>query len=253
MQWLSSLVAGLVGLAVGSFLNVVADRLPAGQSLFSPASHCPVCQKRLRAFDLIPVASYLLLRGRCRYCASPIPLRVFVVEGATGLFFFLVWAKYGATYQGVALLGYGCLFLAVSVTDWEHRLIPNWLVLPGLLAALGVASFWPSIGPARSALGAAVGFGSLVALDLLPGGVIGAGDAKLGALVGAATGFPYVAFALAIAFVSGGAVAGVLLLSGRYGRRDRLPFAPFLAIGAMVTLVWGEALLRWAIAHLWAL
>lgn len=247
------LLLGAIGLAVGSFLNVCIDRLPAGQSLLSPPSHCPVCQARLRAADLVPVFSYLALRGKCRYCAAPIPRRLFLVEVATGVLFALTWARYGPSFEGIALLVYLSLFLVVFVTDLERGVIPNRMVFPGLLAALALASFWPGIGWARAVLGGAAGFGILLAIYLVSGKGIGAGDVKLAALVGAATGFPLVFLALAVAFLTGGIAAVALLISGRLKRRDRMPFGPFLAPAALASLLWGGPVLRWYLSYFWPL
>lgn len=251
MDWTNVFLIGLMGLAVGSFLNVCIDRLPAGQSLLRPPSHCPVCLTRLRPADLVPVFSYLALRGKCRYCSAPIPRRVFLVELATGLLFALVGARYGFSPQGLAMLVYVSLFLVVSVTDLEQGIIPNLIVLPGFLAAMAAASLFPGIGLVRAALGAGVGLGVLLAIYLLSGRATGEGDVKLAALVGAATGFPLVLLALAVAFLSGGIVAMALLASGRRRRRDPLPFGAFMAPAAIATLLWGPPVLEWYLGYFW--
>ncbi len=245
MDWFNLFVVGLVGLAVGSFLNVCIDRLPAGLSLVSPPSHCSECQTALKTLDLVPVASYLALRGRCRYCSARIPLRSPLVEATTAVIFALIWAGYGPSYEAYALMGYAAFFLAILVIDVEHEIIPNVLVFPGFAVALVVASFWPELGLARAAIGAGAGFGILLAMYLIPGAVIGEGDVKLAAVVGAVTGFPLVVVGLAMAFVLGGVIATVLLVSGRRERKGRMAFGPFIAIGAVVTLVWGEPVLDW--------
>ena len=110
-------LAGLVGLSVGSFLNVVSDRVPAGQSLMSPPSHCPDCDRRIRSIDIIPLVSFLILRGKCRVRSSKIPVRTLWVEIATGLIFALLWAKFGWTYEGIRMMAYVSLFLAVFIID----------------------------------------------------------------------------------------------------------------------------------------
>ncbi|MCI0437619.1 MAG: prepilin peptidase [Chloroflexi bacterium] len=237
--------SGVIGLAVGSFLNVCIDRIPAGKSLVYPPSHCDACHVKLGALDLIPVGSYLALRGRCRYCSARIPLRSPLVELLTGAMFTLAWASYGFSYQGIALMGYASFFLVIFFIDMEHQIIPNTLVYPGFAAAMVVASFWPEIGPAKAAIGAGVGFGVMLALYVVPGAVIGEGDVKLAALVGAAVGFPLVVIGVGLSFVLGGAFAAALIATRKKGRKQRIAFGPFIAASAMIALVWGDSMLRW--------
>ena len=243
------LLASLAGLSVGSFLNVVSDRIPAGQSLVSPPSHCPSCETRIRSVDLIPLVSYLVLRGRCRACAATIPIRTLWVEFATGVIFALLWVKFGWSYQGVGMMAYAGLFLAVFIIDLEHHIIPNKVILVGLVASLAIASFWPGVGPVKALIGAGAGFGILLALYLIPGFVIGEGDVKLAAVVGAATGFPIVAVGLGLSFVMGGVVAMLLIVTRRSRRKAEIPFGPFIAASAMITLVWGDSILAWYLAQ----
>jgi len=115
----------LAGLAVGSFLNVFADRIPAGQSLFRPRSHCPACGKTLGVRDLIPVASYLLLRGKCRYCSAPIPIRVLQVEAGTGLLFPILWWRFGLSSAMALAAVVLCAFIVIAVIVSENRAVPG--------------------------------------------------------------------------------------------------------------------------------
>ena len=245
MDYLGLFFATTVGLAVGSFINVVGDRLPRGQSLSYPPSHCPACDEPIRRRDLIPVISYLLLRGKCRDCSAGIPLRVFLIEIVAGLLFAGVWLKFGWSYQGVAMMGYVGMFLAIFVVDMEHHIIPNRIVFPGLVVALAIASFWPELGIAKAAMGAGAGFGLMLLLYLIPGMVIGEGDVKLAAVVGAAVGFPVVFISLGLSFVLGGVVAAGILLAKRGGRKTEVPFGPFIAVAALVSLMWGGPILDW--------
>lgn len=251
MDWVIVVLLGVLGAAVGSFLNVCADRLPAGQSLLSPPSHCPRCNTRLKVLDLVPVFSYLALRGNCRYCSARMPFRIMAVEMATGALFAFIWARYGLSYQSFVLLVYVSLFLVVFVTDVEKGIIPNVVVIPGFLAALVLSSFWPGVGPVKSAIGAALGFGFPLAIYLFPARAIGEGDVKLGAMVGAATGFPLVAVSLVLAFVSGGVVALALLVAGKRRRGEHIAFGNFMAAAAVATLFWGEAIRQWYVERFW--
>lgn len=245
MDWVGAVVAAMFGAAVGSFINVVADRLPEGQSLVSPPSHCPVCQRRIAAWDLVPIVSYAVLQGRCRGCRSRIPVRVPLVEVAMAVMFAAAWAMYGATYQGFAAMGYIAFFTAVLIIDLEHHIIPNKMVFPGLVAALAMASFWPGVGPGDALIGAAAGFGIFLMLYLVPGMVIGEGDVKLAAVVGAATGLPAVVVSVGVSFLLGGVVAGVLLATRRTDRKGQMPFGPYMAVAALVGIGWGETIWQW--------
>jgi leader peptidase (prepilin peptidase)/N-methyltransferase len=246
------LLFGILGAVVGSFLNVCIDRLPTGMSIISsPPSHCPFCQKRIAVKDLIPVFSYLWLRGRCRYCQAQIPQRLLWVELGTGaLFAFLYW-HYGLSWQLLITIVYSCLFIVVMVIDLEHHIIPNKIVYPGmalalilsLLAQLGVVETEPGI--VRAAIGGGAGLVLLLLPALVYRGGMGFGDVKLAALVGLVTGFPLVIVALFLAIVSGGMVAAILLLLKKKRWREGMAFGPFLSLGVMATLFWGADILSW--------
>ena len=240
-----SFVLFLIGLATGSFLNVCIDRLPKRQSLVEPASRCEACEHRLAALDLIPLLSCLLLRGRCRYCGAPIPYRVPLVELATGLLFVLLWHHYGGSLQLVLALVFVCLFIIIFFIDLEHRLILNRVVYPAICIAVVIAISTQYGDILKPLLGGVAGAGllSLVAL-VLPSGM-GWGDVKFGAFIGLVAGFPEVLVGLLIAFILGGIVSGGLLLMKRKGRKDYIPFGPFLAVGGLVTMLYGVEILTW--------
>ncbi|HEY89868.1 MAG TPA: prepilin peptidase [Thermoflexia bacterium] len=240
----------LVGAAVGSFLNVAADRLVAGDSLLQPPSRCPSCGKRLPPLEMVPLLSYLALRGRCRTCGAKIGLRTLLVEAGSALLFGL--AALSASAAGrLAWLDllftstYLAALLLITVTDWEQGLILDRVTFPALaLAALDALRHgWPACG---WRLGGAVIGAGLIALIiyLVPEGM-GWGDAKLCALLGASLGLPGLWFTLFIGFVSGGLIGGVLLATGGAKRGDRLPLGPFLTLGGAVTLLYQPQLLTW--------
>lgn len=236
----------VVGLAVGSFLNSCIDRLPRGQSLFSPPSHCPQCGHRLGVFDLVPLLNYLWLRGRCRYCSAPIPARLPIVEALTGILFALFWLQYGLNPQLLFALFFASLFLVIFFIDLEQGLILNLLVYPGVALALGLSFFWPGLGVASALIGGVLG----AVVFLIPflatrGEGMGAGDVKLGGLIGLVVGFPQILVSLLLGIVGGGLVALFLLAARRKGRKDTIPFGPFLAGAAIITLLWGRILLEW--------
>jgi leader peptidase (prepilin peptidase)/N-methyltransferase len=239
-----------IGACMGSFLNVIADRLPQGKSIVSPPSHCEDCQRPLSVDDNIPIFSYLWLRGRCRYCHAAIPQRIFWVElGTAVLFAFLYW-KYGFGYFLPLMLVYGCIFILLTVIDLEHGLLPNTIVYPAIAIAFAVAVasqllHLPLLPDLKSAaIAGAIGFAFLLIPALISRGM-GWGDVKLAAFIGLATGFPLVLLALFIGIVSGGLVASILLLLKIKGRKDAIPFGPFLSLGTLLTLLWGNNILAW--------
>jgi leader peptidase (prepilin peptidase)/N-methyltransferase len=235
----------LLGLSIGSFLNVCIDRLPDGQSLLRPRSHCPACRTTLAARDLVPVLSYLLLRGKCRYCSASIPLRVLLIEAGSGLLFLLLWLQYGMSHHFVFVALVACVFIVALVIDLERRLIPNRLVYPAIGAALLAIPLAVGPGLPQALSGGAVGLALLSLIVLVYPGGMGLGDVKLAALIGLVVGFPSILLALFLSFLVGGAVGAAGLLARRIGTKDALPFAPFLAMGGMVALLYGEEILRW--------
>lgn len=252
MTALAIALFALLGLAVGSFLNLCIDRLPPGKSIISPPSHCDACQQRLKTLDLVPLFSYLWLRGRCRYCGAHITRRLPLVELATPLLFaFLSW-QYGLSLQLAIALIYACLFLVIFVIDLEHGLVLDNVVYPGMALAFVFSFFWPwteivwpDIGVLSALLGGVIGFGLMLIPYLISRGGMGGGDVKLAGLIGLVTGFPLVFFALFLGILGGGLVAMALLISGVKSRKEPIPFGPFLAVAAMVTLIWGPAMYQW--------
>ncbi|UCC60467.1 MAG: prepilin peptidase [Dehalococcoidia bacterium] len=245
----------LLGLSVGSFLNLCIDRLPRGGSIVSPPSHCDNCGRRLRPLELVPVLSYLLLRGRCRYCGAGIPIRVLIVELASGTLYALMAWHFDLNLELAVALIFTSVFLVIFFIDLEHGLILNAVVFPAIAIAFvfsffrsGYAEIWPDLGPGfvlSAMLGGAVGFTILLLPYIISRGGMGAGDVKLAGLIGLVNGFPLVLVAMFTGIVAGGAVAISLLLSRVVGRTDAIPFGPFLAVGAVVSIVWGERVVDW--------
>ncbi len=251
----------LLGLFVGSFLNVCIDRLPRGQSIINPPSHCSACNHKLGILDLVPLFSYLWLRGRCRYCQAPIPLRLPVVEGTTGLLFTLLYwyinSKFGLGVELGISLTYASLLTVIFVIDLENQLVLDKVTYPGMVLALAFSFFWPGLeaisqlpGEALGRLASSLAGGALgLAVMALPFVIyrrgMGMGDVKLGALVGLMTGYPLVFVAWLLSVISGGLVGVILLAFKIKKRKDPIPFAPFLATSAMVTLLWGQVIWQW--------
>jgi len=249
---------GILGLSVGSFFNLCIDRLPQNKSIVRPGSHCDNCGQSLKAADLVPVFSYIWLRGRCRYCGARIPLRLPVVELATAcIFAFLAWhyLHLGQRLELAFTVIYAAIFIAIFVIDLEQGLVLNILVFPGMALAFvfsffwgGFEEFWPRVGPGftlSALLGGAVGFGLMLLPYLISRGGMGAGDVKLAGLIGMVVGFPQVLAALLVGIIIGGVAAVFLLVARLRGRKEAIPFGPFLAVGAIVALVWGEQIIEW--------
>lgn len=253
MEIIYTVIFAVLGLAIGSFINVCIDRLPTGQSIIKPPSHCPSCQHRLASKDLVPFFSYIWLRGQCRYCHAPIPKRVFLLELAAGVIFALLYQCYGLTPRLGIMLFYACLFIIIFVVDLDHGLIFNKVVYPALLVALLFALFipqpwieqWKVQGIANFAIGGGIGFVMLFVIALVSRGGMGWGDVKLAALLGLASGFPLVFVAVVMAAILGGIVAVALLIMKKKSRKETIPFGPFLVTATFITLLWGSSILSW--------
>jgi leader peptidase (prepilin peptidase)/N-methyltransferase len=238
------------GLLIGSFLNVCIARLPAGESVVSPASRCPSCHQPIAWFDNVPVLSYLLLRGRCRRCKATIGIRYPLVELSTACLFALQawWLP-----PDPLLLGHHLLLTALLVvlfgTDYDVQRLPDVVTLPGIAAGLGL-SLVTGPGPVAALAGVAAGGGVLMAVRwgwkrMTGVDGMGLGDVKMLAMVGAFLGWRQVGVVLFLASLTG-AVCGIgLAVLGRRSLQARLPFGTFLALAAYVASLAGEALLDW--------
>jgi leader peptidase (prepilin peptidase)/N-methyltransferase len=240
------IVAGLAGLIVGSFLNVVAHRLPRGESVVSPGSRCPGCGAPVKPYDNVPVLSWLLLRGRCRSCGAAISWHYPAVELATGLLYAAVVAARddaGGIALGLILV---TALVPIVLIDLEKRLIPNLITGPAALAALvaGLALDLDGV-PEQLIAGAAAGGFFLLAALAHPRGM-GMGDVKLAGVLGLCLGRA-VAPALMVGLLSGALVGGIIMarLGARAGRKTAVPFGPFLAVGGIVGLFAGNAIVDW--------
>ena len=237
----------LLGLIVGSYLNVVIHRLPRGRSTVTPRSRCPVCGTPIRARDNLPVVSWLLLRGRCRSCGAPISVRYPLVEATTAALFGACAERFGLGPAALAGALFCALLVALAGSDVDHSTLPDRLTLPGIALGLAVQPLLPWGGLVPAAVGAAAGGGLLVAvwgawwLVRREHG-IGFGDAKMLAMVGAFLGWKGMTVAFVAATAAGAAVGLAALATGRLGRRGRLPFGVFLALGGVVGLFWGQRL-----------
>ena len=239
-------LAALFGAVIGSFLNVVAYRLPRQESLVSPRSRCPSCEAAIKPYDNIPVLSWLLLRGQCRNCGARISPRYPVIEALTGvLMVTVVLTKHSAHDIALGLVLVAVL-VPIALIDLEYRIIPNKITLPAALAAVGIGlATKPSAVPEQLIAGAAAGAFLLVFVLAYPRGM-GMGDVKLAAVLGLFLG-RLVGVALLVGVLAG-TVVGLAIMSRvgvAAGRKTAVPFGPFLALGGIVALLVGPQLVHW--------
>ena len=269
---LEPLIYGLFGLIIGSFLNVCIYRIPLGKSVVFPGSSCPQCGKAIRAYDNIPVLSYIILRGKCRFCGKPISIQYPLVELLTGLSFYFcgrIWYLTSPAFVNTLFL---CVVIILVFTDFHHRILPNVLTIPGIIAGVLLSlfqtpSFYSDTLSVRTALslsenpqsvlpwvgsifGAVIGGGILLLvgvgyLKLRKKEGLGMGDVKMMAFVGA-----FLGWRLALLTIFSGAVLGTLIsipfmLSGKMNLQSKLAFGVFLGIGAAFSLFFGLPVLDW--------
>jgi len=253
MTGLLVLLCGLLGLAIGSFLNVVIWRVPRKLSVVRPPSHCPQCETPIRPSDNVPVVSWLVLSGKCRQCGNPIPVRYPLVEAGCGVLFVVVAARFGASWALPAYLVLAAALLAISLIDLEHFIVPDRITGPltvAALALLGLAAAADGKGwrYGRTLLGGVAFFAFLLLLNLLYPRGMGMGDVKLSFSLGLYLGWlgwGQVFLGGFLAFLLGAVVGVALIATGVKGRKDFVPFGPFLALGTMITILWGSPILRW--------
>ncbi|MFA6074540.1 MAG: prepilin peptidase [Negativicutes bacterium] len=252
------------GLCIGSFLNVVIYRLPHGFSIAKPASHCPNCGYFLKKFDLIPIVSWLLLRAKCRNCHCNISSRYPLVELVCGLLFVICYYYTWNFEQFVFAALFAAALLAITMIDFDLQIIPDEiLIFLGLLSlcANGYAQFFaslaiknayhlgialvPFVGWWQMALGAGAGFALMSAIFLLSRGGMGGGDVKFAAVLGMWLGWKMVLLSLLFAFIIGGITGIMLMILKIKKRKDPVPFGPFMAISALVFVLFGPQLCNW--------
>lgn len=243
-------LAAILGLAVGSFANVCIFRIPAGLSLLRPGSRCPSCGSPIRAWENIPLLSYLLLRGRCRGCRAPISARYPAVELLTALAYAATLECLGPTPRALAGMVFVTILIVLAWIDWDHRVLPGAITLPGLVLGLLTSVVAPPPGPlesAATALGAYLGFFGIAAAYRRVRGVegLGPGDWKMAAMLGAFLGWKKLILAVFLANLGVALVGTALAAWRRHGLRHALPLGTFLAAGGLVALLVGDALVAW--------
>ena len=243
------LYVAILGLIIGSYLNVVIYRVPLGLSTVTPRSRCPGCGAPIRVRDNLPVLSYLLLRGRCRICGTRISSRYPAIEAATALLFVICCERFGFTLRTPAAMLFCCLMVVLAMIDLDHMILPDRITWPGIAVGIAVQPWAPLAGGVvRGIAGALAGAGILLAVWgawylLRHEEGMGLGDAKMLAMIGAFLGWHGVLVTLFCGALAGSAVGLALMRWGSHDMRSKLPFGTFLALGGLIALFVGEPLL----------
>jgi len=240
----------IYGLIIGSFLNVCIYRIPRGESIAWPGSHCPKCNHSLKWYDNIPVISYLMLRGKCRYCRTDISAQYPLVEALNALIYIIVYVRlgFGADFIFYSLMS--SVLLAVAFIDLKEMIIPDSLVLCVLVLSVihkSVNYFLFSIpfDLTGSILGLLVAGGLFLAIVLISRGGMGGGDVTLIGALGFALGVKYILLNIYVSFILGGIISVFLLAAKIRTRKNPIPFGPFIVLGFFITVLWGQVIINW--------
>ena len=233
----------LFGAAIGSFSNVCIYRLPKKLSIISPPSQCPNCGKSISPFDNIPIISFILLRGRCRYCQSPISWRYPIIETITGLIFLSLYLNFRISPQFFIYALLCTSLIIIAFIDLEHKIIPDVITLPGIIIGLTLSLTIPHITLINSIKGLLIGGGLFYAIAIISRGGMGGGDIKLIAMVGSFLGWKNVLLTIFLGSLFGSIVGIVLIILKKKNRKDMVPFGPFLSLGAIISIFYGRDLI----------
>ena len=248
--FLLQIFAVIFGAMIGSFLNVCICRLPKEESIVFPGSHCPHCQHPIPFYDNIPILSYLLLGRRCRHCAAPISIQYPLVEGITALSSLLLFIQFGPSWSYLFYFAFVAALTAITVIDLYHQIIPDVISLPGIAAGLLASLILPQITFLNSLFGILLGGGSLFLVAsvyqwLFKREGMGGGDVKLLAMIGAFLGWKAVILTILLSSLIGSITGiAVMVIKGK-DFKYAIPFGPFLSLGAVISLFYGERIIRW--------
>jgi len=243
-------VSIIFGAMVGSFLNVCIHRLPKEESIVRPGSHCPKCKTPIRFYDNIPLLSYLLLGGKCRYCLATISIQYPIVEAITALSSFFLFITFGVSLSFFYYFSFVAALIAITVIDLYHQIIPDVISLPGIVIGLLGSLVIPQITFWSSLIGVLSGGGSLFLVAtvyqwLFKREGMGGGDVKLLAMIGAFLGWKAVILTILLSSFIGSIIGITVMLIKGKDFKYAIPFGPFLALGAVISLFWGENLISW--------
>ncbi len=252
MDAFAAVLAALGGLAFGSFMSVVVHRVPRKESIVAPRSRCPRCGHQLAAADNIPILSWMMLGGKCRYCKTPIAPRYLAAEVLTTTVWVLAVIRLPLTWGLLAYLPFLWVLVALSLIDLETKLLPNAIVYPSVIVGIPLLAITTALlgdGVSlwiRALAGMAAGAGAFFVIALIYPAGMGMGDVKLAGLIGLFLGYiswEYLIAGFFLAFFIGAIVGVALMVGGKAGRKTAIPFGPFMALGAIIVLLFGEPIL----------
>lgn len=235
----------LLGLFIGSFLNLCIYRIPRGESVIFPSSYCESCGQKLKPWHLIPVLSWLILKGRCQDCKTPLDFKHPLVESLTGVLFMMLFKVYGLIPQLFVSLVLTSILIVLAFIDWNHFILPNKVILTGFLLGLFFQFFSPCISWIEAIMGFLLGGGFLYLLALVSDGAMGGGDIKMAALLGFYSGGQRVLIILYLGALLATLVWLFLILIGIKEKKDPIPLGTFMSVGALITMLYGNELLTW--------
>lgn len=245
MEIVLTILFFIYGLIFGSFFNVVGLRIPKGESIVRPPSHCTVCNRKLTARDLVPVLSYLFLQGKCRGCGTKIHWMYPVMELVTGLLFAFAFTQLGFNLELILAILFISLLVIITVSDIAYMLIPDKILLFFLVPLIVARIFSPLTPWWDSIVGAVIGFGILFLIAVLSKGGMGGGDIKLFFVIGVVLGTMHTLLTLFLASLIGAVVGVISLRIAKKGRKTPIPFGPSIAIAAIITYFFGDTLVDW--------
>ena len=231
----------IFGLLIGSFSNVCIHRLPKEESVSFPGSHCTACNTPIRAFDNIPVFSYLILGGKCRACGQKFSIVYPLIEIVVALLIVAVYVRFGISWEFLIYAVVSTTLVIITVIDYEHKIIPDIITLPGIVLGLGAGSYL--VGPINSVLGFLAGGGLFYLLAVLSRGGMGGGDIKFIAAAGALLGWQKILLVIVVGATLGSIIGLALMVARKKDRKSQIPFGPFLAIGTLIAIFFGEDLI----------
>lgn len=244
----------IIGITFGSFLNVIIFRVPNEESIASSPSACQGCGHRLTAIDMVPIFSYVFLRGKCRHCKAKISPQYPIVEALTGILFVLLYLKFGLAYELIVFAALAALLIAISFIDFKHMIIPNGLIIAMLVVGAaqlivtiftGYFGYWLDYVIGFFAGGVPLFLIGIFCMYVLKKEAVGGGDVKLMAAAGLIIGWKLVIPAYLIGIILGAIISILLIATKRKKRGDEIPFGPFLCIGVMASVFFGQELINW--------
>lgn len=247
--------SAVFGLVLGSFLNVCIYRLPLKKSIVYPPSNCPHCGAKIRFYDNIPVISYAILMGKCRNCKGPISIRYPVVECITGLLSLALFYRFGVSGHYFAFMAFSASLVIITFIDLQHKIIPDVISIPGIILGFCFALLgFTGVRWSASLIGMLAGGGCLFAVGIIFEWItgkegMGGGDVKLLAMIGAWMGWRGLPFVVLISSLAGALIGGIALIAAGRGMRTKIPFGPFLSLGALIQFFFGSELIAWYIRN----